>query len=81
MIAAITVNLFARFRDVIGHSNVELPVPLSIAELRIHMKQRWPELSTLLDSSRFAIDNDFVDDDRELQVGDELSLIPPVSGG
>ena len=81
MADTITLQLFARFRDAAGQTSLELPATETIADLRSDLKRRWPALAALLDSSRFAVDDEFAEDGRLLRPGDRLALIPPVSGG
>ena len=45
------------------------------------MLTEHPELSSWQEITRFAINMEFVPADTHLKNGDELVLIPPVSGG
>ena len=42
---------------------------------------RFPQLKPRMDTLAFAVNHEFVDADYELSNGDELALLPPVSGG
>jgi molybdopterin converting factor subunit 1 len=77
------VHLFARLRDEIGSSVIELDLTeqASIAELRAELLRRYPNIVKLLLSCRVAVNHEFADDSQLLQASDELALIPPVSGG
>lgn len=52
----------------------------SVGAVRKQLSETFPEFSKL-SSLRFAVNADYVDDGYELKVGDEVVLIPPVSGG
>ena len=45
------------------------------------LAKRYEGLGPALDSIRFAVNQAFARDDTVLQPGDEVALIPPVSGG
>lgn len=79
----IAVRLFARAREIVQHDRVEIPWPTSatIAELRIQIAQRHPELAALLARSAIAVNHSFADDSIIVSGKDEIALIPPVSGG
>jgi MoaE-MoaD fusion protein len=74
----ITVRLFAGLRELAGtgRRDVELPVGSSLAEV-------WPTLG-LGDEPPgllYALNREYAEPDRKLSDGDEVALIPPVSGG
>jgi molybdopterin converting factor subunit 1 len=79
----IQVHVFARFRDVFGTDVVEiiLPQPATVRELRAAVVLSKAEISGLLARSQVAVNNEFAGDDAFVCAGDEISLIPPVSGG
>jgi MoaE-MoaD fusion protein len=77
----VRVRLFARFRDVAGADTIDVAVAPTVAELRRHVAELYPELAGLLGRSAFAVNNEFADDDVSLSPGDEVAIIPPVSGG
>jgi molybdopterin converting factor subunit 1 len=79
----LTVQLFARARDLAGADRVavDLPDGATVADLRRRLAEEFPALAGLLGRSAVAADRDFAADDRVLAPGTELALIPPVSGG
>jgi molybdopterin synthase catalytic subunit len=79
----LTVHLFARGRDLAGAGTVaaELPAAATVADLRRALAARFPVLAGLLERSAVAVNHDFAEDDRVLSPGDEVAVIPPVSGG
>jgi molybdopterin converting factor subunit 1 len=79
----IRVLLFAKLRDAAGAESVavELPARATVAELRRRLVQAHPAFAPLLDRCAVAVDHDFADDAHPLAEGNEVALIPPVSGG
>jgi molybdenum cofactor biosynthesis protein MoaC/molybdopterin converting factor subunit 1 len=80
----VEVRLFAVFRERAGRDRLalELPEGASVAEA-IQALGRRPELEQLIAAMpvRAALNREYVDEDARLSAGDELALIPPVSGG
>jgi molybdopterin converting factor small subunit len=74
----ITLRAFARYRERLGFERLELdlPVPATLAALLEH-----PRLAGLPAEALFAVNQAFVGRDAELRDGDEVALMPPVSGG
>ena len=72
----ITVRLFAGLRERAGQSRLELEDVARVADV-------WPRLG-LGDEPPgllYALNREYVDAESELADGDEVALIPPVSGG
>lgn len=70
-------------RDIIGGREWLLNIPAggcSVADATVLLKSQFPAFDEL-SSLRMAINEEYVCNDDVLQTGDELVLIPPVSGG
>jgi len=80
---AVTVKLFAAYQDAYGvpELSLELPPGSTVAAVRDRLLSEHPELEKWRDVTRFGINLQFVEPDAPLQAGDEVVLIPPVSGG
>ena len=80
----VTVRLFALFRERVGSDSIEVEVDdgATVAEALERLAER-PELTDLLERMpvRMAVNRDYADSDTPLSPGDELALVPPVSGG
>jgi molybdopterin converting factor subunit 1 len=79
----IAVKLFAAARELAGAGEIELalgPAP-TVADARRALVEQCPKLGPLAERSLLAVNADYADDDRTLAAGDEVALIPPVSGG
>ena len=72
----VTVRLFAGLRERAGASRVELEDVESVDEVWTALGL-GPEPEGLL----YAVNRAYVDREQELRDGDEVALIPPVSGG
>lgn len=79
----VRVLLFAQLRDRIGADElaVSLPSGSTGADLMQWLSQRSPKVDGLLRVSRLAVNCEYVPFDRVLHDGDEVVVIPPVSGG
>lgn len=79
----ITVRLFAILRDRAGTGELPLDLPseATVQSACAQIANRLPELREHLSKVAIAVNREYVKPDRALQEGDELALIPPVSGG
>ncbi len=64
-----------------GSAEVAVADGANVATLRQALSNRFDSLAPALPTIRFAVNNSFVEDDAVLNPGDEVALIPPVSGG
>jgi sulfur-carrier protein len=79
----VLVRLFAAYQDAIGTSELTLTLPIDTPVIAIaqQLQTQHPELRQWQDLTRYGINLEFVAPDTLLQDGDEVVLIPPVSGG
>jgi molybdopterin converting factor subunit 1 len=79
----LSVQLFARARDLAGAERVtvDLPAGATVGDLRRRLAAEVPTLAGLLQRSAVAVGHDFAGDDMRLEAGTEIALLPPVSGG
>lgn len=79
----ITLKLFAVYQETLGLSEkvLDLPVGTTAGDVRDRLLHEYPDLLPWRDLTRFGINLQFAEPDVILQNGDELVLIPPVSGG
>lgn len=73
---------FGIARDIIGSSIVSLSYhsAMTVASLRADLLQKYPALGELK-ALAFAVNSTYAQDAQEIFPGDEVALIPPVSGG
>src|SRR5262249_15241586 len=80
----VTVRLFAVLRERAGRDSIEVELEdgATVADALDQLSVR-PELEQLLTRMpvRMAVNRDYADPGTRLAAGDELALVPPVSGG
>lgn len=72
----LTVKCFARYRALLGFHEVDLPVPPTLGDLLAD-----PRFAALPKDALLAVNQSFADRSLPLADGDEVALMPPVSGG
>lgn len=79
----ITVKLFAAYQEAVGlpELSIELPAGSQVACVGDYLRSHYPTLTPLKAVTQFGVNLEFVEAERVLQAGDEVVLIPPVSGG
>jgi molybdopterin converting factor subunit 1 len=79
----ITVKLFAVLRDAAGTPEVALPLPdgSTAADAGRALAERFPAIAPRLGAVAYAVNREYAPAATVLKAGDELALIPPVSGG
>ena len=77
------VKLFAAFQEAyeVPELKLEFPVNTTVYEVLEKLIGEHPELEKWRDLTRFGVNLQFVEADTIIQDGDEVVLIPPVSGG
>ncbi len=76
-------RLFAAFREASGRAQVELELPhdATVADAVGALQTMFPKLEQAVRQAMLAVNHEYVGPDLRLRDGDELALIPPVSGG
>lgn len=79
----VTVKLFAVYQEAYGvpELTLEFPSETPVAKVQERLIAEHPELDKWRSLTRFGVNLQFVEPDTILQDGDEVVLIPPVSGG
>ena len=79
----VSVRLFAGLHDLLGERNVtlELPERATVADLRTQLSREYPVVTPFLTTLVCAVGDEYVTADHPLREGDDVALIPPVSGG
>ncbi len=77
------VRLFARLSELAGRREIEVELGegLSAGEAYRLLCSQYPNLADYADSVMYAVNAEYVSPEYPLRDGDELALIPPVSGG
>ncbi|CAN5582117.1 molybdopterin converting factor subunit 1 [soil metagenome] len=79
----VTVKLFAAAKDLAGVDSLEVNSKsgVTVAVLRRLLAEQMPVLAGLLARSAIAVNHDFAEETVVVNEGDEVAVIPPVSGG
>jgi molybdopterin converting factor subunit 1 len=79
----VTVKLFAILKERAGISEfpLELPCGSATSVALESIASRHPNIRELLRRAAVAVNREYAPRDTTLNDGDELALIPPVSGG
>ena len=79
----ITLKLIAIYQETLGvpEKTLTLPAGTTVEEVLNQIIQENPTLTKWRELTRFGLNLQFVVADTTLSDGDELVLIPPVSGG
>ena len=79
----LNIRLFALYRERAGRSTVSVVVPdeATVADLTDEVRRQLPNLAPPEVKIVVAVNNDYADSEVVLQSGDDVCLIPPVSGG
>lgn len=79
----VTVKLFAAYQEAYDCSELvlELPDQAPVRTVGDRLIAEHPELAAWRAQTRYGVNFQFVEPDAVLQQGDEVVLIPPVSGG
>ena len=78
----VEILLFGIAREIVGASRIEFPLesPLDVKSFKEMLESRYPKMNHLA-YYKVAINQEFAGDEQVLNEGDEVALIPPVSGG
>ena len=79
----VTVRIFASAREAAGweQRQIELPDDATAAVARAALRKLVPTAAAALDSAALAVNQKYARDEQRLENGDELAILPPVSGG
>ena len=83
LVLNITLRLFAGYRERVGQSVLELTMPdgATVGTVAQEVFERYPGLIGTPTALVLAVNEEYQLHDYALSEGDEVALIPPVSGG
>ncbi len=79
----IRILFFGVLKDLVGRSTdvVDLPNGARVSDVFSHYVRRAPRIEGMRTALAFSVNQEYAAPDRELANGDEVALLPPVSGG
>ena len=79
----IDVLFFGVLKELVGRSseNVDLPGGSRVRDLVLHYARAFPRLEAMAASLAVSVNQEYSGVERVLSEGDEVGLLPPVSGG
>ena len=79
----LVVRFFALYRERAGRStySVQLPEGATVADLTSEVRREFPMLAPPEVQIVVAVNADYAEPEETLHPGDDVCLIPPVSGG
>jgi molybdopterin synthase catalytic subunit len=79
----VRVKFFAAAREIVGQGEVALDLKegSTVSDLMEHFFSRYPRLKGMAGSLLLAVNREFSELTTQLREGDEVGVIPPVSGG
>jgi molybdopterin converting factor subunit 1 len=79
----IRVLLFGQLQDIIGRreESLEVQPETSLSDLMAQYAERFPKFKPMAGSIACSVNREYAQSSVVLQDGDEVGLLPPVSGG
>jgi molybdopterin converting factor subunit 1 len=79
----VTVRLFARLRDLTGAGELirEVPPQATARQVWDDLVHEWPGLREYEKTISVAVNTEYARMNANVQEGDEIAFMPPVSGG
>lgn len=79
----VTVRCFAGAREAVGQASlqVEIPEGATAGDVLAHLAAAHPRLQPIARHLLVSVNREYADRSAPLKAGDEVALIPPVSGG
>lgn len=79
----VQVRLFAAMKEIIGKKLLELQMPegSSLKDVITLIGETYPDVKEILLISKYAVNMEYVDTEKKMVEGDEITVIMPVSGG
>ena len=79
----INVLLFGILKDILGRADesIVLPEEARVQDLLLLYAGRSPRFEAMVTSLAISVNKEYAVPDRALHEGDEVGLLPPVSGG
>jgi MoaD family protein len=79
----IRLKLFATFREIIGEKDMvkDVDAGSTVEDIVAELLFAHPKLEPFKDSMIYSVNKEYADASKELSDGDEVGILPPVTGG
>src|SRR5438105_10536318 len=79
----VRVLFFGMLKEMVGKSTdtIDLPDDASVADILQRYESQIPRLKAVLPSLALAVNQQYASPGTKLKSGDEVAMLPPVSGG
>ncbi len=79
----VKVKYFAVLHEELGRDeeDMELPDEATLGNILERLEAEWPEIAEYYDVMQMSVNWEYATPDTQLSEGDEVALIPPVTGG
>jgi molybdopterin converting factor subunit 1 len=79
----IKVKFFASYKEALGTDELDLDLDehFTVSDLIENLRQNHPKLGNLLETLVVSVNLEYASYETKLKNGDEVALLPPVSGG
>jgi len=79
----VRILFFGMLKDLVGQGDELITVPenATVGDLLSHLERRAPRLKDMMASIAMSVNQEYAGPDVKLKHGDEVALLPPVSGG
>lgn len=79
----IKVKFFASYKEAVGRDELDMEIEdeTNVSQLLVAVKAKHPAIGDLMEPLIVSVNKEYADFDKVLKEGDEVALLPPVSGG
>ncbi len=80
----IKVLFFSQTREAVGKNSIEITdiqTPCTVSQLRDLLLREYPALDRFSGALLYSINQEWAEDSDVINEGDEIGVLPPVSGG
>ncbi|MHA2136189.1 MAG: molybdopterin converting factor subunit 1 [Candidatus Thorarchaeota archaeon] len=79
----IKVKFFASYKEAVGRDEMDLEMKdeSNVSQLLEAVKELHPTIGELIEPLIVSVNKEYAEFDKVLKDGDEVALLPPVSGG
>jgi len=79
----VLVKFFASARDIVGKKDIQMEIEKDskVEDVMKNIFEDYPELQEMQDQLLISVNKDKTDKNEILKDGDEIAVMPPVTGG